>query len=102
MYRSSVLALLLFGFSFASSGAAELELEECRISAGPGYPGIKARCGTLLRPLDPANPAGELLELRVAVVPALNLEPQPDPLVPFAGGPGGGSIEFYAAYFAAF
>ena len=102
MYRSSVLALLLFCCSFTSPAAAELELDECRISAGPGYPGIKARCGTFVRPLDPADPAGAQLELRVAVVPALNLEPQPDPLVPFAGGPGGGSIEFYAAYFTAF
>jgi pimeloyl-ACP methyl ester carboxylesterase len=102
MYRSSVLALLLLCCPLAGLAAAELELEECRISAGPAYPGIKARCGTFLRPLDPDNPASAQLELRVAVVPALNLEPEPDPLVPFAGGPGGGSIQFYAAYFTAF
>jgi pimeloyl-ACP methyl ester carboxylesterase len=101
MYRTSVLALLFLCVTSASPASA-LELEDCRISAGPGYPGIKARCGTLLRPLDPGSPDGEQLELSVAVVPALNLEPQPDPLVPFAGGPGGGSIQFYAAYFSAF
>ena len=35
-------------------------------------------------------------------MPALNLEPEPDPVVPLAGGPGGGAIQFYAAYAAAF
>jgi len=102
MLRSSVLALLLLCSPFADISAAGLELEDCRISAGPGHPGIKARCGTFLRPLDPQDPDGEQLELSVAVVPALNLEPEPDPLVPFAGGPGGGSIQFYAAYSGAF
>ncbi len=102
MFRTSVLALTLLCSPLIAVSAAELELEDCRISAGPGYPGIKARCGTFERPLDPGAPGGEQLALSVAVVPALNLEPQPDPLVPFAGGPGGGSIRFYAAYFTAF
>jgi pimeloyl-ACP methyl ester carboxylesterase len=102
MLRTSALALLLLCSPLAGLAAAELELDDCRINAGPGYPGIKARCGTFLRPLNPDNPDGEQLELSVAVVPALNLDPEPDPLVPFAGGPGGGSIQFYAAYFAAF
>ena len=99
MVRTSVLALLLL--CLPTVGTA-LELEDCRISAGPGYPGIKARCGDFQRPLDPADPDGEQLELRVAVVPALNLNPEPDPLVPLAGGPGGSSIQFYSAYAHAF
>ncbi|MEJ2127217.1 MAG: alpha/beta hydrolase [Woeseiaceae bacterium] len=102
MFRTPFKALLLFCLLTAGTPAAALDLEDCRISAGPGYPGIKARCGTFLRPLDPSQPGGEQLELRVAIVPALNLEPQPDPLVPFAGGPGGSSIQFYAGYFSAF
>lgn len=83
------------------SGVA-LTLEDCRISAGPGYPGIKARCGKLARPLDPSAPDTRSLDLRVAVVPALSLDPAPDPLVPIAGGPGQASTEFYAAYAHAF
>jgi pimeloyl-ACP methyl ester carboxylesterase len=102
MVRTSLLALLFFCALFAQRDAAALELEDCRITAGPGYPGIKARCGKFTRPLDPGNPDGEQIELSVAVVPALDLDPEPDPLVPFAGGPGGGSIEFYAGWFAAF
>ena len=81
---------------------AGIELTDCRISAGRGFPGIKARCGTFWRPQNPASPDSPRLELNVAVVPALSLEPAPDPFVPIAGGPGQGSIEFYASYAAAF
>ena len=35
-------------------------------------------------------------------MPALSLEPEPDPFVPIAGGPGQASSEFYAAYQGAF
>jgi len=79
-----------------------LPLEDCRIRAGEGFPGIKARCGTLERPENPSDPESAILELFVAVVPALNLEPDPDPLVPIAGGPGQASSEFYAATVNAF
>jgi pimeloyl-ACP methyl ester carboxylesterase len=79
-----------------------LALEDCRIRAGRGFPGIKARCGTLERLEDPADPNSPVLELFVAVVPALTLEPEPDPFVPIAGGPGQASTEFYAAYSSAF
>ena len=79
-----------------------LMLEDCRIRAGRGYPGIKARCGTLLRHENPADPGSPMLELFVAVVPALSLEPEPDPLVSIAGGPGQASTEFYAGYAVAF
>jgi pimeloyl-ACP methyl ester carboxylesterase len=63
---------------------------------------MKARCGTLLRRENPDDPDSPQLELRVAVVPALNLQPAPDPVVPIAGGPGQGTIEFFAAYAGAF
>jgi pimeloyl-ACP methyl ester carboxylesterase len=83
----------------SSSGIA---LGDCRIRAGVGYPSIKARCGTFQRPEDPSNPDSPLLSLRVAIVPALSLEPAPDPLVPIAGGPGQSTIQFYAGYARAF
>ena len=79
-----------------------LALEDCRIRARVGYPGIKARCGTLQRPLDPTDSDSPLLDLFVAVVPALSLEPATDPLVPIAGGPGQASSEFYAGFAGAF
>lgn len=92
-------AALLLGLAPA---AATLELEDCRISAGPAYPGIKARCGSLLRPENPGDDDSPQIELSVAVVPALDLKPAPDPFVPLAGGPGGSAIEFYSAYAGAF
>ena len=70
----------------AFSGAQALELEDCRISAGPGQPGVKARCGTMLRPENPDDPASESIEIRVAVVPALNLSPETDAIVPTVSG----------------
>jgi pimeloyl-ACP methyl ester carboxylesterase len=88
---------------FFPPGAADaLELSNCRISAGPSFPSLPARCGTFERPENPDDPDSPLLELRVAVVPSLDLEPQPDPVVPLAGGPGQGSIEFYTAWSWAF
>ena len=102
MLRLSALLLLLACLASAVPAASALELSDCRISAGPGYPSIKARCGDFPRPLNPDDPEAGQIELRVAVVPALDLNPEPDPLVPLAGGPGGSSIQFYASYFVAF
>ena len=96
-----LLSSQFYGEEDSGSGPS-LELKDCRISAGPGFPGMKARCGMLQRPLDPLDPASPLLDLRVAVVPALSLEPKPDPLLPIAGGPGQASTEFFAAYAHAF
>jgi pimeloyl-ACP methyl ester carboxylesterase len=98
MTSRSVLHILLALLALAlpaAGGAQTLELEDCRISAGPGMPGIKARCGTMLRPENPDDPESPQIELRVAVVPALNLSPETDPVVPIAGGPGQGSVQFY-------
>lgn len=95
MSTISLRCLLAACVLFTFSGARALELEDCRISAAPGQPGVKARCGTMLRPLNPDDPASPSIELRVAVVPALNLNPEADAIVPIAGGPGQGSVEFY-------
>jgi len=98
-YTAVLLAAL---FVSAAGHARSLDLSECRISAGPGAPSMKARCGTLLRPLDPTGAVSGEIKLRVVVVPALNLTPETDPFVPIAGGPGQGSVQFYAAYSRAF
>jgi len=98
-FSFALLAGLLFA---AAEPPPTLELTDCRISAGPGTPSMKARCGTIKRPLDPAGAVAGEIELRVAVVPALNLTPRPDPFVPIAGGPGQGSVQFYTAYASAF
>ena len=109
MFRAVFPGLLLQGFLLLAGAAAAqtetaatLELTDCRISSGPGMPGIAARCGVFVRPLDPADESKGTIELRVAVVPALSLEPATDPFVPVAGGPGQSTISFYAGYASAF
>jgi len=97
-----LLALATAAPASAQSSAGSLKLEDCRISAGPEHPSLKALCGTLTRPLNPDDPDGETIELYVAVVAALTLEPAPDPVVPIAGGPGQASSTFYAGTFGAF
>lgn len=99
-----LLATGLAGGAHADDATAgdTLELSDCRIYAAPGYPGIKARCGVLERHLDPTDSASTVLQLNVALVPALSLEPEPDPLVVIAGGPGGATVAFYASFSRAF
>lgn len=101
MRRFPAACLFLLAAATPAPGDA-VTLSDCRITAGPGFPGIEARCGTFERPLDPGDPARGSLLLRVVVVPALSLEPEPDPFVPIAGGPGQSTVDFYAAWFGAF
>lgn len=95
-------ALIASLIAWPAADAQTIDLSDCRINAGAAYPSIKARCGTFVRPLDPADPDAGTIDLNVAVVPALSLKPESDPLVPIAGGPGQGSVEFYAATAQAF
>jgi hypothetical protein len=37
------------------ANAQTLELKDCRIDGGPGTASMKARCGTMIRPLDPSG-----------------------------------------------
>ncbi len=98
----STMLIALVALYWPPGTASALELRDCRISAGPSFPSLKARCGTFQRPENPDDPDSPMLDLRVAVVPALNLEPLPDPVVPLSGGPGQGAVEFYAGYSWAF
>ncbi len=103
MLRAVVLLCVIASANaLVATPAQALELEPCRITAGPSYPSIKARCGTLLRPENPAAPDSPDITLRVAVVPALNLTPASDAVVPIAGGPGQSTVQFYASYEHAF
>lgn len=101
MFRNSAVLLAAVA-ALVPATAGALELEPCRISAGPAFPSMKANCGTLERPENPDDPESATIELRIAVVPALNLEPEPDPIVVLAGGPGQGAVQFYAFYSHAF
>lgn len=94
-------ALLALSLLFANAVSA-LELEDCRVSLGASFQGVEARCATMDRPLDPSLPDGESITLRVVVIPALDLDPLPDPVVPLAGGPGQGAVSLYLSQRSAF
>jgi pimeloyl-ACP methyl ester carboxylesterase len=51
-----------------------------------------ARCGQLTVPENRRRPTGRTISLSVAIVPAASPQPQPDPIVWLAGGPGDDAI----------
>ena len=86
----------------AAPAAATLPLEPCRITDAEGLVSTEARCGRLAVPENRYEPGGPRIELAVAVVPAIAMTAQPDPLFLIAGGPGQATIEGYAPHLAAF
>lgn len=55
-------------------------------------------CGTLQRPETPEQPDSRMIPIFVVVIPALAADPEPDPLLEVAGGPGQASTD-YAHYY---
>ena len=68
--------------------APELPLHGCTITGG-----IAALCGRFDVPENRAQPDGQTISLRVAVIPAHDRPRAPDPLVYLAGGPGGSAVD---------
>lgn len=68
----------------------QLTLEPCFI------PNFRERisCAELEVPLDYGDPDGVKISIHAAVIPATSSQPQPDPFVIFAGGPGQAAGEF--------
>lgn len=85
--RSPLLPLLVALPAWAADLPAGLS--SCRLS------GLEhaAWCGSVTRPLDPAQPGGKTIEVQFAVLPALARNKKPDPVFFFAGGPGQSAIE---------
>lgn len=76
-------------------GEPAIKLEPCLLSA-PGIPGqVRAECGKLSVFEDRAAGAGRMIELNLAVVPAVSRSPAPDPLFFLTGGPGQAATESY-------
>ncbi len=81
--------LLMIGASTPVIAQPSVALKPCRL------PGLEhmAQCGTLRRPLNPQQPAGPLIDLHFAVLPALARNRHPDPVFFFAGGPGQSAMD---------
>lgn len=87
---------------YAASARETLTLEECRLESESGLGSLAARCGHLPRAENPDAPASKVLQLHVAVVPALSLKPADDALFVLTGGPGQAASEFYLSLSPAF
>jgi len=70
-----------------------LEMTICQLMLPGTSLTTEAECGWLEVPEDPSRPAGKIIKLRVARVPAKERHVEPDPLVLFAGGPGQAASE---------
>ena len=86
----------------AADEAATLPLIECRLEHPLHLTSIPARCGTLRVPLDREHPKEGTIDLKVAVVPALNRRSTAAPLFLLAGGPGQSAMQVYVSLNAAF
>jgi pimeloyl-ACP methyl ester carboxylesterase len=85
-----------------AEGAATLPLTECRLEHPLHLTSIPARCGTLRVPEDREHPKEASIELKVAVVPALNRRSTASPMFLLAGGPGQSAMQVYTALSSAF
>jgi pimeloyl-ACP methyl ester carboxylesterase len=86
----------------AAEDAPTLPMIECRLEHPLHLTSIPARCGTLRVPLDRDHPKEGSVDLKVAVVPALNRRSTAAPLFLLAGGPGQSAMQVYVSLNAAF
>jgi pimeloyl-ACP methyl ester carboxylesterase len=86
----------------AAEEPATLPLIECRLEHPLHLTSIPARCGTLRVPLDREHPKEGSVDLKVAVVPALNRRSTAAPLFLLAGGPGQSAMQVYVSLNSAF
>jgi pimeloyl-ACP methyl ester carboxylesterase len=87
----------------ASAAAAEsLRLGECRLESQAVHGSVTARCGHLRVRENRDDPQSKELQLHVAVIPALRLQPAPDPLFIISGGPGQSASDLYLSVSPAF
>jgi pimeloyl-ACP methyl ester carboxylesterase len=86
----------------AAGDAATLPLTECRLEHPLNLASIPARCGSLRVPLDREHPKGGSIDLKVAVVPALNRRSTAPPMFLLAGGPGQSAMQVYVSLANAF
>src|SRR5262245_56338266 len=99
-YRAIVLFSLLAlagcgGLAAATEQGQQPALAPCQLQA-PGLTNfLPAQCTTLTVPEDRTASSGRTIDLHIAVIPAVNRSPAPDPLFYLAGGPGQAASESY-------
>lgn len=91
--RFSATALFL-GLSLSTS-AADIDWTSCELAPPGGVGGVNAQCGRLDVPENPAAPDGRTISLKLARISARARQPNADPVVFLAGGPGQSATESY-------
>lgn len=72
-----------------------IQLHRCYFPVPEGeIQGETITCGTLITPLNRADPDGASVELAFAIVHSHAASPRPDPIFYLEGGPGGGAVMF--------
>lgn len=100
LFRTSFLLLILLAACAPRTrsvvGENPLSLNDCALTSPTGNQ-VDGRCGTLTVPEDRSNPGGRQIDLKIAVIPAIKRNPEPDALFLLAGGPGQSAIETFPA-----
>jgi pimeloyl-ACP methyl ester carboxylesterase len=74
------------GSSARQQPSGTLHVRSCRVDS------LSARCGTLFVPEDRLTGKGRTIPIRFVVLRAYGRHRSPDPIVDFAGGPGGSAV----------
>jgi pimeloyl-ACP methyl ester carboxylesterase len=83
---SVALGLAVSACGSSSSASQSLRVRPCKVQGQP------ARCGTLMVPENRLTGRGRMIPIRFVVIPAYGPGRAPDPVVYFAGGPGGSAV----------
>jgi pimeloyl-ACP methyl ester carboxylesterase len=97
-----LLGAALFCSAIGGVHGQALRLSECRLESAATGGSVAARCGWFSVLENRDDPKGRQLQLHVAVIPALRLEPAADPLFVLSGGPGQAASDFYLSMAPAF
>lgn len=92
------LALLTSAIVASQTASADDRLSEftpCRLGGDAAPFTVRAYCATFLVPENRTKPNTRQLPLAVAWIPADTADPEPDPLIYVAGGPGQSALESY-------
>jgi len=86
----------------AARAWGSLRFQPCTL-ATPGLPvTVAAQCAAMDVPEDRAHPGGRHIRLAIAWVPSDAKQPQPDPVVMIAGGPGQSALQSFPGVASAF
>ena len=99
---TACIACILCFSALPATAPAAMNMHECRLEHPLKLTSVEARCGLLEVLEDPLQPSGRTIELRVAVIPALNRRSTAAPLFLLAGGPGQAATDLYVSTAGAF